>query len=586
MTMKTNTFTLILAAMATVAAASLYSYADTFIVNKTNGLQERVEATQVTFNDENIPVLSGSKTPVTEIADIRRAATADFIITTRQTTYHSFIVDVVPKDKSRNYATTLMQKSRYDSCENRDDVHFFAWDSWRAWAELEGITVEEWVQKNGLLRRGDSKGLIASNLKPSTDYVLAVYYTDAQGHIDGTVHTAEVRTQAVKMLDTSFDISVDVHGKTIDAKIRPSDKNVLYWHGALSKKELQDYGGGDLRKAVEGYLYAWRSFFGKQPEDFFPLIVDKGDKDAYVDNLNIQTDYAYIACALDSAMNICSRIDSVNFHTNGILPSDNKITTTLSFVGTKSGLIDIKTTNQDPYIAWFMTDEEAAGRTPEAIIDSLEKDKSPGDLFYFYRRNGNSQIYKNRLVSGKKYQVLVFGYQSENLGMKADAEVTTTPEMISFTTPEKPGEIDDLGFYFQCECDGNKGAYGMAVPSENNMPFYLGYSTSGDKETILAELKAKAAAESKSLNEYLLSKANTSAAMFSIYLKEYAMEGASVVEPGVYHAYAVALRPDGTPVDKFWFANVTFPIGVESSSASPAKSQKEKFMRSAKAFAE
>lgn len=479
-----------------------------------------------------------------------------------------------------------MQKSRYDSCENRDDVHFFAWDPWRAWAEFEGITVEEWVQKNGVLRKGDFKGLIASNLKPSTDYVLAIYYTDAQGHIDGTVHTAEVRTQAVKMLDTSFDISVDVHGKTIDAKIRPSDKNVLYWHGALSKKELQDYGGGDLRKAVEGYLYAWRSFFGKQPEDFFPLIVDKGDKDAYVDNLNIQTDYAYIACALDSAMNICSRIDSVNFHTNGILPSDNKITTTLSFVGTKSVLIDIKTTNQDPSIAWFMTDEEAAGRTPEAIIDSLEKDKSPGDLFYFYRRNGNSQIYKNRLVSGKKYQVLVFGYQSENLGSKADAEVTTTPEMISFTTPEKPGEIDDLGFYFQCERDGNKGAYGMAMPSENNMPFYLGYSTSGDKDTILAELKAKAAAESKSLNEYLLSKANTSAAMFSIYLKEYAMEGASVVEPGVYHAYAVALRPDGTPVDKFWFANVTFPIGVESSSASPVKSQKEKFLRSAKAFSE
>ena len=126
----------------------------------------------------------------------------------------------------------------------------------------------------------------------------------------------------------------------------------------------------------------------------------------------------------------------------------------------------------------------------------------------------------------------------------------------------------------------------MAMPSENNMPFYLGYSTSGDKDTILAELKAKAAAESKSLNEYLLSKANTSAAMFSIYLKEYAMEGASVVEPGVYHAYAVALRPDGTPVDKFWFANVTFPIGVESSSASPVKSQKEKFLRSAKAFSE
>lgn len=158
--------------------------------------------------------------------------------------------------------------------------------------------------------------------------------------------------------------------------------------------------------------------------------------------------------------------------------------------------------------------------------------------------------------------------------------------MISFTTPEVPGGIEQLEFYFQFMTDASRGVYGVVVPSEDKMPFYLGYSTSGDKETIMTEIKAKAAAESKSLNEYLLSKANTSAAMFSIYLKEYAMEGASVVEPGVYHAYAVALRPDGTPVDKFWFANVTFPIGVESSSASPAKSQKEKFMRSAKAFSE
>ena len=143
--------------------------------------------------------------------------------------------------------------------------------------------------------------------------------------------------------------------------------------------------------------------------------------------------------------------------------------------------------------------------------------------------------------------------------------------MISFTTPEVPGGIEQLEFYFQFMTDASRGVYGVVVPSEDKMPFYLGYSTSGDKETIMTEIKAKAAAESKSLNEYLLSKANTSAAMFSIYLKEYAMEGASVV---------------GTPVDKFWFANVTFPIGVESSSASPAKSQKEKFMRSAKAFSE
>lgn len=480
-----------------------------------------------------------------------------------------------------------MPKSRYDSCENRDDVHFYNLDSWKAWAEVYDMPVEKWVVENGVLQKGDKVGLLAQSLKPSTDYILAVYHTDDQGHIDGNIHTAEICTDDVKMLDTSFGINVDVHGKTIDAKIRPSDKNVHYWHGALSKKELQDYGNGDLHKAVENYLYTWRSFFAQGPEDFFPLIVDRGDVDHYADNLDVKTDYAYIACALDSGMNICSRIDTINFRTEGILPSDNQITATISFTATKRALIDIKTTNKDPYIVWFMSDEEAAGRTPEAIIDSLEEVKGPGDLFYLNRLNGNQQIYKERLTPGKKYQVLVFGYQSENLGSKADAEVTTVPQMISFTTPEVPGEIEDLEFYFQFMTDAGRGVYGVVVPSEDNMPFYLGYSTTGDKDKILAELIDQATANTRSLNEYLLSNANKSMAMLALYLKEYAIEGATVVPSGEYFIYAIPLHVDGTPLDKIRFAQTPYYLGVETSPDNiQDKMQNEKFLRSVKACAE
>lgn len=583
--MKTKTSAFIFAGAAVVAAATAYGNADNFIVNKTNGLQEKVESTSITVGEGEIPTLGETKIPISDISDIRRSATADFSIITSNANYHKFMVDVMPKDKKRPYVITLMQKSRYDSCENRDDVHFFTWDPWRAWAELNGITVEEWVKQNGLLRTGDSKGIIAESLKPSTDYVVTSYYTDDEGHIDGTVHTATVRTDDVTMLDTRFEISVDVKGKNINAKVVPSEKNVSYWHGALSKKELENYGEGDLYKAVENYLYAWRSFFSQKPEDFFKLITDRGDKETYLDNLGVQTDYAYIACALDSAMNICSQIDTLNFHTEGILPSDNVITTTIPWASTTRALIDIKTTNKDPYIAWFMTDEEAVGRTPEAIIDSLENASSPGDLFYFNRRNGDCQIFKNRLKPGTKYDVLVFGYQSENLGSQADAEVTTTPEIISFTTPEEPGGIEDLDFYFQFVTEGGVFIYGMSVPSEEGMPYYLGYSASGDKDQILAELTAKATADGKTLNEYLLAGSTTTSGMLTLCLESNAMEGATIVEPGEYYIYAFPIREDGSPVDKMRFAPGTFAIGLEQGAPAKVadKAEFDRFVRSSSA---
>ncbi len=561
--MKTKSFTAIISGLVAIAAATAYSNADTFIVNKTNGLQQRVESTSITFSNEETPVLAGTNIPVTEIADIRRVAAGDFTINVTDVTYHTFTVDIFPKDKRRPFVTTLMQKSKYDACLNRDDVHFYSWDPWRAWAEFEGITVEQWVEQNGVLRTGDYTGVIAESLKPDTGYVLAVYYTDNQGHIDGTVHTAEIHTDAVTMLDTSFDINVEVIGKNINAHIEPSDKNVVYFHGALSMRELETYGNGDLHKAVENYLETWRAFIGKSPEDFIPLITDKGDIDDFVDNLEAQSDFTYVACALDKGMNICSRIDTVNFHTGGILPSDNEITTTFPFVATTRALIDIKTTNQDPYIAKFMTGEEVAGRTPEAIIDSLEQASSPGDLFVMNRRNGNAQIYKDGLKPGKTYYMLVFGYQSESLSMTADAEVTTTPQLLGFTTPETAGPIEDLAFYFMSVVDGNKGASALAVPSEDGMPFYMGCSTSDNKEEIMAELSAKAEAEEMTLKEYLLDHSNSSMAMIAMYLEQYAQQGYIVVTPGIYHVFAIPLHEDGTPVDKICFCPDSLPIGME-----------------------
>ena len=561
---------------------------DVFVVNKTNGLQQRVSSTQITFNADNQAVLTEGNIPVSEIAEIKRAAASEIALNLSNVDNHSFTIDVVPDDSNRKYVAVTIEKSEYDKCKNAEDVHAIFWKVWQEWADLYGMSPEEYVELFGVLSSGENRELLVQNLDPSTDYVFCALYTDNQGHLDGVVNALPVRTSDVEMIDMTFDVDITLSGKVVRGSVSPSDKKHRYFQVAIDDANIQRLGNGDPIKALKGYLEEYRGFFGKTREEFFPLATVWGDHEIAIDNLDTNTDHIFFACALDSAMNICSAVKQVPFRTGEIVPSDNQITATVKFVATKRGLIDIKTTNKDPYIIRIMSEAERAGRSAEELIAAFEAEDTPSELFFNSRRNGDSQLYNIELTPDTEYCAIVFGYQSASLDHYAPAEVTTEPIMLSFKTPATAAPVAEMGFIFMDDYyNREEGASVAVVGSEPEYPFFCGCSASTDPEAVMAEVNRKATDAGMSLNDYLKSTQSMDVGFTAFFLPGFWEElGFPPVEEGTYYPFAIGLNSDGSPATDVWFGK-GYKI-FDTRSTSPAKSaekednksMQDKFLRS------
>lgn len=225
--------------------------------------------------------------------------------------------------------------------------------------------------------------------------------------------------------DMTFDIDVAVRGTEARITVNPSQPSSRYYFDSLSRSDLGAF-GNTVEESVRGYLesiVAMYQSMGYSRTSAVDLFASRG-RDTYTYDCHALTDYVAFACALDRNARIASPIVTEYYTTGEVLPSDNVITLTAESVMTKSAVIRICTTNQDPYFVSVEPKRDFDGMGEEAIKDALRM--KYGSTMGSMVHRGDRTHSAGELKPDTEYEVFAFGVA---------ATVPTTPLFrTAFTT--------------------------------------------------------------------------------------------------------------------------------------------------------
>ena len=396
-------------------------------------------------------------------------------ITTQTVTFN-----VEPKDKEGAYAVIHISTAFYDKLGSDDAIFEKFLTQYRKSADFWGEPLLVYLEKEGLLFRGDKNDILFEGDDPESEYYILAFGINEDETRATPIIKEYYKTKAVEKINMTFDLNVDVAGMSATIHVTPSMDDQYYFSSIVTKADLDAanlpvdvFVQGYMKKQIESAL-----MFGGTAESVIKEQCQLGVTAQTFDGLASQTEYYAFAVGFNLLGEINTECVSTVFATEDVGGSLNEIEIRVTGIGADKAVISTTTTNDDPYVIMVHKvsryGEEA---TDQDIVDYLVGYQDIFELSTQHLYKGDVSFERKGLSRDCDYYALAFGF---------DGGVATTPLVkVRFTTGT-PASAKELSITTSAESITNKSAYVTINGTPNSILYFWDVckSSATDQELI------------------------------------------------------------------------------------------------------
>lgn len=302
-------------------------------------------------------------------------------------TDHSISFSVIPEDKKMPYIVKLTEKSYIDAFGTDEQFIENELALFKAQAELQGMSMEEYLGMQ--LLTGNIDSVEVSGLEPETEYCIYAHGLDVEGNVLTGLYKNYVSTVATELVDISFEITADIYGTTVTIGIKPSDLEQKYMFDAFKTKSVPD--GYTLEEFFQKYVDEQIAFYaqlGISAENIIAQISHTGNASSKAE-LEAETDYVCIAVSVNDIGTVNSAAGSEYFTTGKVLPLENIIEIDVTETKERSVAFTFMPSNDDPYIFIVDKAENWVNLTNDKMAEKLLSVAGNVSKYMYHMFRGN-----------------------------------------------------------------------------------------------------------------------------------------------------------------------------------------------------
>lgn len=393
-----------------------------------------------------------------------------FVLSAESVTETKLVAKIVPADDDMGYVALTATKQQAETFDLID----YTLEMFNFYAEYYGHTLSSFLTESGTLKKG-TRELRFSGMEPDTDYVLYVFGLNEEGVPLTGLYFEPFRTLAVEMTGMEFEITCQIDGPSVSARVIPTLTDQQYVFTIVSKEALM------TSQSMEAYMeemistqISYGQMDGLTAEEAIASIAWKGEQTFDV-SLDAETDYVALACSVNPEGLINSEISSEEFTTGEVDPSDNIITLQISDINVNSAYLKSTVTNDDQYVIVLDKAEAWKGLSAEETERKLKSEFELEDGI----NSGAVEFPIEGLEESTEYIVMAAGYSAANF--------TTAVTSVTFKTLEAG---DPTGMTFDISLDEISSS-GVTVNISGHPDNALYYWNICPADMTAAEIKAE-----------------------------------------------------------------------------------------------
>ena len=332
----------------------------------------------------------------------------------------------------------------------------------------KGFSLQDYLKT--IMNKGTHQNLQYKGLDPSSDYVVYVYGITEEGERTTDIYSAQATTQPPYAGPLAFGIEVTEENNVMDITVTPDHDGVYYYWNLMDKATYDSYAAehGDDPMAVFQAYVDWDiqdlidyEYLTSRAE-YYEWYSDINEVNSQFECLAL-TEYIVFACKWNGECHFEGE-PAYRWHKSAdVAPSSNQITVSVGEdVDQSSFYVDVKTTNNDPYVMLAEPSVFMDGMDEEQIYAHLMEDYGTfGLLNYVFEGDVAGRM--TGLEPDTEYTMVVFGY-------KAGKQTTAMQKFTIRTAPAGPAE--DCTFDFVLNEAGSNSLNITVTPSDAAHYYY------------------------------------------------------------------------------------------------------------------
>lgn len=387
---------------------------------------------------------------------------APVVLTVNGTESTSVNFSVSTSDPDLTWVGQVVGREWFDSMESDEQIFQEDMSYYSLEAQNKGISVPEYLKT--IINRGSYDNLQYKGLDPSSDYVIYVYGITPEGERTTDIYSAAATTLPPYEGPITLAVEVSETDNIMDITVTPSHDGVNYYWNLMDRATYDGYAaecGDDPAAVFQAYIewdiqdlidYGDITVRG----EYYEWYSDVNQVNSQFESLAL-TEYIVFACKWDEDCRLTGEPAYVWHTTGDVPPSDNVITVTVGDdVDQSSFFVDVKTTNNDPYVMIAEPSKFMQGMDEDEIYAHLMEDYGTwGILNFVYEGSLSGRM--TGLEPDTEYTMVVFGY-------KAGKKTTAMQKFTVKTSPAGPAE--DCVFDFELLESGSNSLKITVTPSD------------------------------------------------------------------------------------------------------------------------
>lgn len=387
---------------------------------------------------------------------------APVVLTVNGTESTSVNFSVSTSDPDLTWVGQVVGREWFDSMESDEQIFQEDMSYYSLEAQNKGISVPEYLKT--IINRGSYDNLQYKGLDPNSDYVIYVYGITPEGERTTDIYSAAATTLPPYEGPITLAVEVSETDNIMDITVTPSHDGVNYYWNLMDRATYDGYAaecGDDPAAVFQAYIewdiqdlidYGDITVRG----EYYEWYSDVNQVNSQFESLAL-TEYIVFACKWDEDCRLTGEPAYVWHTTGDVPPSDNVITVTVGDdVDQSSFFVDVKTTNNDPYVMIAEPSKFMQGMDEDEIYAHLMEDYGTwGILNFVYEGSLSGRM--TGLEPDTEYTMVVFGY-------KAGKKTTAMQKFTVKTSPAGPAE--DCVFDFELLESGSNSLKITVTPSD------------------------------------------------------------------------------------------------------------------------